>query len=156
MTRDQRHLYICICTAQCCVMLHKLHCSLYKLHCSLATNWLTQGFRRHTWEYTRGAYHIPVQISAEGISRMPYKAMGKQFVAREQCNIMQHCAVYKKYTWPASALLTVRLLVLGIYQARKLSSYGFPGYKGTTVPMIILLCTLALAHCSNSIKKQHW
>ena len=55
------------------------------------------------------------------------------YVAREQCslyNIMQYCAVYKKYnTLPVSAILTVWLLLLGIYQARKLSSYGFPGYN---------------------------
>ena len=46
---------------------------------------------------------------------IPSKA---QFVAKEQCNIMQHCAVYKKYTLLVSAILKVRLLVLGIYQAQ--------------------------------------
>ena len=54
--------------------------------------------------------------------------MGNQFVAMEQFNITQPCAVYKKYTLPASAILTVRWLVLRIPGVEAFILW-LPGYK---------------------------
>ena len=108
--------------------------------CLQVTYMLTHGFRRHTGDIPEVliTYCTRAQPKGGTDKRRGYfpicliKPWVNQFVAKEQCslyNITQHCTVYKKYTLPASAILTVRLLVLGICQARKLSSYGFPGYK---------------------------
>ena len=99
---------------------------------------LTHDFRRHAGNipelrghsiHTLSLYTVCTDKHRGYFPVCLIKPWVNQFVAREQCNITQHCAVYKKYTLPTSAILTVRLLVLGIYQAWKLSSYGFPGYK---------------------------
>ena len=79
----------------------------------------------------------------QGIPHMPSKAMVNQFVAMEQYslyNIMQHCPVYKKFTLPVSAILTVRLLVPGIYQNSLWSATWF--VYGTYSCQIDISCAI--------------